>query len=128
MTGRARRRRGRRFGVVLPLVVTLAIGCRPAPAALAVSARCESERGLRQRCTVRLSEGDRPLVGAAVRVTADMPSMPLAHHVPPAIGVPGSEPGTYVAVIEFEMPGRWLLGVRVAGPKPDYVTHVVDVR
>lgn len=111
----------------LALLATLA-GCQAAPPApLRAEVRCEPEGGLRHRCTVRLAEGERPLDGATVVVTADMPSMPLAHHVSPAPCAAAGAPGTCVAVVDFEMPGRWMLGIRVSGPRTDYVTREVDV-
>ncbi len=106
----------------------LVCGCQVAPPGMRAEVRCEPARGLRQRCVVRLAEGGRPPVGAVVRVTADMPSMPLVHHVPPADCVPAPEPGACVAVVDFEMPGRWMIGLRITGSRSDYLTREVDVR
>ncbi|MBI4636798.1 MAG: FixH family protein [Candidatus Rokubacteria bacterium] len=111
------------------LGLVLAAGCAPpAPSALTAEVRCDAERGLRHRCTVRLADGDLPFLGATVVLSADMPSMPLAHHVPPVTCMPGGSPGTYVGTLDFEMPGRWMLGIRITGPRPDYLTREVDVR
>lgn len=110
-------------------VLVLVIGCESPPrATLTAEARCDPERGLRRRCSVQLAEADRPLTGATVTLSADMPSMPLAHHVPPVTCAPGQAPGSYVGALDFEMPGRWMLGIRVAGPRSDYLTREVEIR
>ena len=118
----------RAAGLILAL---LAAACSPpTPAALDVRVACAADgRVLRQRCTVRLADRrtGRPLEGATVSLHADMPSMPLAHSVPPAAATPGVEPGTYQGVLELEMAGRWIIAVRIAGPVRDQVTHTIDV-
>jgi hypothetical protein len=52
-------------------------------------------------CTIKLSDqrSGEALTGVDVTVGADMPSMPMAHNVKPAKGMPGNEPGTYRAHI-----------------------------
>jgi hypothetical protein len=56
-----------------------------------------------------------------------MPSMPLAHATPSVPADPGGRPGTYQATLELEMPGRWVVAVRIAGPVSDQVTRPLDV-
>jgi len=112
-------------------MVLLATGCTPPPPmSLAAVVSCAPEaRPLRQRCTVRLSDRrtGRAVTGAAVTLHADMPSMPLAHNVPPVTAAPGPQPGTYQAVLELDMTGRWVIAVRVAAPVRDQLTHVIEV-
>ncbi|HEV8675341.1 MAG TPA: FixH family protein [Methylomirabilota bacterium] len=103
---------------------------RPAPEAVAVELACAPARSpLEQRCSVRLTDRNsgRPLEGARVTLHADMPSMPLAHAARPVSAVPGARPGTYEGTLELEMPGRWVVAVRIAGPVSDQVTRVLDV-
>ena len=113
------------------VLAILAAACSPPPpVALDVRVSCAADgHALRQRCTVRLADRrtGRPLEGATVSLHADMPSMPLAHSVPPAAATPGAEPGTYHGTLEVEMAGRWVIAVRIAGPVRDQVTHTIDV-
>jgi hypothetical protein len=115
----------------LALLVTLAAGCSPpAPAAIAAQVSCVSEgHALQQRCTVRLTDrgSGRPLTGATVTLTADMPSMPLAHSVAPVTAAPTGEAGSYQGTLRLEMVGRWIVAVRIAGPASDQLTHPLDV-
>jgi hypothetical protein len=91
---------------------------------------CRPEAGwLRYQCAVTLTErkDGRPIEGASVTLTADMPSMPLVHNVAPAAATPGPRPGTYVASLQLEMAGRWVVTIRVTGPAADAVTHDLEV-
>ncbi|OGK78774.1 MAG: hypothetical protein A2X51_13130 [Candidatus Rokubacteria bacterium GWC2_70_24] len=109
----------------------LAVGCSPpAPQAVAVDVSCVPEsRPLRRLCTVRITDRQTGAAvrGATVTLHADMPSMPMAHSVPPAPAAPGAEPGVYRGVVELEMRGRWVVAVRIAGPVNDQVTHTIDI-
>ncbi len=113
------------------LLGALAAACAPpAPASVAVEVACAPEATpLRQRCSVRLTDRrtGRGVEGATVTLSADMPSMPLAHSVRPVTATPGGAPGTYRATLELEMGGRWVVAIRVAGPVQDQVTHALDV-
>ena len=110
------------------LVLAVAAGCQsPSRTQLSAEVRCEPEVGLRHQCTVQLADDARPLLGATVLLTADMPSMPLVHHVPPATCVAGKPPGSYMATLDFEMPGRWMLGIRITAPRTDYLTREVEI-
>ncbi len=115
----------------LLLLAAVSLGCSsPPPPSPAAEISCVAEgQVLHQRCTVRLSDRrtGNAIEGATVTLGADMPSMPLAHHVRPAAATPGSEPGTYHGVLELEMTGRWVIAVRIAGPVEDQVTHPIDV-
>ena len=116
---------------MLALLGVLAAGCSPpVPAAVAAQVSCVPETdALRQRCTVRLTDRrtGQPIGGATVTLHADMPSMPLAHSVPPVTAAPGGEPGTYDGTLRLEMTGRWVVAVRIAGPVTDQLTHALDV-
>jgi hypothetical protein len=106
-------------------------GCSPpAPPALAAEIQCAPETHvLRQLCTVTLTDrrtGAR-VDGAAITLSADMPSMPLAHSVRPVTAQPAG-PGIYRGILELEMTGRWVVAVRVTGPVHDQFTHMLDVQ
>ncbi|HET9736383.1 MAG TPA: FixH family protein [Burkholderiales bacterium] len=70
-------------------------------------------------CTIRLSRGGKPLVGATVTIGADMPSMPMAHNVKPVKAQAGQAPGEYRAQLDLEMLGVWAVKLRLAGPVRD---------
>jgi hypothetical protein len=62
-------------------------------------------RALSRLCTVTLTDRatGRPVEGATVTLSADMPSMPLAHSVPPA-GAAGAAPGVYRGTLSWRWP------------------------
>ena len=80
-------------------------------------------------CLVRLTNAHSKAVisGAEVAVSADMPSMPMAHNVRPvsANAVRG-EPGVYGFRMKLEMQGEWALKIGVNKPFRDLVIRVLD--
>ena len=60
-----------------------------------------------------------PIEGAEFEVSADMPSMPMAHNVKPATAVPGEKPGVYRVRIELAMHGEWVLKLDLKKPLRD---------
>jgi len=62
-----------------------------------------------------------PLVDAEFTIKADMPSMPMAHNVPPIQPEPTEKPGVYHGMIELEMLGEWALKMEFAKPVRDIV-------
>ena len=83
----------------------------------------DAESGLGYEYTFRVTRrgSGEPVDGAEFSVSADMPSMPGAHHMPHRTGEPAGEPGTYRAAVEFDMPGRWNLILRFSKPNRDQV-------
>ncbi len=82
------------------------VACAPAGEALAWS------------CTIEVTarKSGEPVVAESLSVKADMPSMPMAHNIPPASAMPmGDMPGHYMATIELEMHGEWALAIEVDG-------------
>ena len=70
-------------------------------------------------CSIMLRRGGQPLAGAEVTMSADMPSMPMAHGVRPAKAQPGTKPGEYKARLDLKMPGEWAIKLRLDGPVRD---------
>ena len=70
-------------------------------------------------CKIRLDRGGEALADAQVTVSADMPSMPMAHQVKPVKAQPTKAPGEYRARLDLEMSGEWAVKLRLAGPVRD---------
>jgi len=114
---------------LLGLALVVSACSTPAPPALAARVSCVPETHLlRQLCTVTLTDRNtgRNLDGATVTLSADMPSMPLAHSVRPVRAKAGGG-GIYSGVLELEMTGRWVIAVRITGPVSDQITHTLDI-
>ena len=68
-----------------------------------------------------------PVVAKALSVKADMPSMPMAHNIPPANAAPVDDmPGHYMATLELEMHGEWVLAIEVDGKTAGTAARVRD--
>ena len=68
-----------------------------------------------------------PVVAEAISVKADMPSMPMAHNIPPASAKPmDGMPGHYMATLELEMHGEWALAIEVDGKTAGTAARVRD--
>lgn len=90
---------------------------------------CEpAEEDLVYRCVIKLTDRKTgaPVGGAVVVITADMPSMPTAHHMRPIEATPGDAPGIYQAMLKLEMAGRWALRIKVTGPITDQIVHAEE--
>jgi hypothetical protein len=77
-------------------------------------------------CTFRLTNArtGAPLADAEVVISADMPSMPMAHNVKPvAAGATGTV-GEYAARLALEMHGDWALRLRISGPVKDQIVEL----
>jgi hypothetical protein len=112
-------------GVLLACAATPAAAADRASAAVACKAAGED---LTYDCTIRLTNRrtGAPIEKAQVTVGADMPSMPLAHNVPPVSASETPTPGEYRARIGLEMLGDWALRLRVAGPVNDQLVEVLN--
>lgn len=77
-------------------------------------------------CTIKLARGGQPLPGAQITVSADMPSMPMAHNVKPVRATPGKSPGEYEAKLDLEMLGEWAVKLRIGGPVRDQLVLRYD--
>ncbi|MDU8913305.1 FixH family protein [Aestuariicoccus sp. MJ-SS9] len=83
---------------------------------------------LQFRCEIALNEGGAPVDGAAFTVKPDMPSMPMAHNIPPVPAEPTDTPGVYSAQLELQMLGDWTLTLDLTKPRRDriVVSHKFD--
>jgi hypothetical protein len=72
-------------------------------------------------CRITLAHKEAPLDGAQVSVSADMPSMPMAHNVKPVKAVPGTNAGEYRARLALDMHGEWVVKLRISGPVRDQI-------
>jgi hypothetical protein len=87
-----------------------------------------TEVALTYLCTVGVTDSaDRPVDGAEITLSADMPSMPMAHNVSPvkAQPVPGRS-GSYQARLTLEMLGEWAVRLRFETPHRDVVVRKLD--
>jgi hypothetical protein len=96
--------------------VQAAVTCKPAGVSLAYN------------CTVKLSNArtGAPLEKAQLSIGADMPSMPLAHNVPPVTAKATGAPGEYHALVILEMHGDWALRLKVGGPLRDQMVEILN--
>ncbi|KVN24030.1 hypothetical protein WT09_03865 [Burkholderia stagnalis] len=91
------------------------IACKPAGTAYAYD------------CAIDLADPRTraPVDGARFTVTADMPSMPMAHNITPVDATPDSQPGRYRARLALEMDGVWLVKLTFSVPVRDRVVRRV---
>lgn len=79
-------------------------------------------------CTVSIADpSGRPVDGVEPILSADMPSMPMAHSVKPVKAQPvAGKPGLYQGRIALEMQGEWAVKLQVKAPRPDIVVRKFD--
>ncbi len=84
-----------------------------------------TEKPLQRLYTVEVVEREsrRPVEGAVLRLSADMPSMPGVHTIPPVEATPADRPGRYTARLTLDMPGDWVVFVDVLRPVRDRVVY-----
>ena len=111
--------RGRLLVVLVPVLVLAATPPAHAQRAKAELTCVPAGDRFAYDCTIHLSRGGQPLPGATITVTADMPSMPMAHQVRPVAARPGAAPGEYEARLQLEMFGEWAVRLRLDGPVRD---------
>lgn len=108
------------------------IALAPLPAATQAAERAKAEVECEPAgeefvydCTIMLTgkKSGKPMTGARIVVEADMPSMAMAHNVPPAEAREGDRPGTYRARLHLKMRGEWALRLKISGPTRDLIVH-----
>jgi hypothetical protein len=73
-----------------------------------------TEQALTFLCTISAADpAGAPVDGAQITLTADMPSMPMAHNVSPVKAQPVSgQPGKYEGRLRLGMLGEWAIKIR----------------
>ncbi len=86
------------------------------------------EQALTYACKVNLSVDTEPVSNAVISVSADMPSMPMAHNMRPimAESVAGFA-GQYEFVLVLEMAGNWRLVYNISSPFIDRLHEPLDI-
>lgn len=116
---------------VLLLSIMIGLGAGNAIAAdraqTTVSCRPETEK-LTYDCTFKLTNASTgvALNNAQVTIGAEMPSMPVAHNVPPVTATATGAPGEYKARIRLEMHGDWAIRLTITGVLKDQVVEVLN--
>ena len=92
------------------------VSCKPAGVSLAYD------------CTFKLANASTgaPVEKAQLSIGADMPSMPLAHNVPPVTAKATGTPGEYRALVVLEMHGDWALRLKIGGPLRDQLVEMLN--
>lgn len=111
-------------------IAALALAVAPAAAQSRLKAglACAATAAhLNYDCTVRIAEAvsGAAVEGLTVEVKADMPSMPMAHNIPPVTAEPTGEPGVYAFPIKLDMFGNWAFSIRLSGPREDMLVEVL---
>ena len=116
---------------VVAFAATLALGnLGSAHAQVRAKANIDCKPGaekLQYDCIIKLANArtNEPLSGLTLTIGADMPSMPGAHSVRPAVATEGQDKGTYRAHIALEMHGDWALHLNLSGAIRDRVVKVL---
>ncbi len=118
----------RRVAVAACLAVLVSVASAQVPR-LRVDLGCQpTEASLVFLCTVDVADpAGKAVEGVEVTLSADMPSMPMAHNVRPVKAEPvAGRPGRYQARITLEMTGEWAVRLRFDAPRPDVVVRKLD--
>ena len=103
----------------------LALGCLATPAVaerMHADADCTpATMPMHFTCEITLSNGETAVEGAIFTVTPTMPSMPMAHNIPPAAAQARTTPGTYSVDLRLDMLGEWMLSLDISHPRRDRV-------
>ncbi len=119
----------RMLAVLIASAVAVAVGSAPAPARdrarVTIDCKSTSEK-FAYDCTFNLSNSrtGAPLERAELSIGADMPAMPMVHHVRPVTAKATTTPGEYQARLTLEMHGDWALRLNVVGPLTDQLVEV----
>lgn len=117
--------------IIGTLALSLAFTITPtlAQSGLAAALACEPEEArLAYLCTIHITDqasGD-AVDGLAIQVKADMPSMPLAHNIPPVRARTTNDAGVYEFPITLDMYGRWAFSMTIAGPRQDMLVEILN--
>lgn len=113
--------------VTMMLFASGTLWCAP-PERVRIDLRCVSMgAGPTLDCELTARSGMHPLADAPIRVSAHMPSMPMAHRVAPVVAAPGTHAGEYRVRLELEMPGVWAIEFDLTAPRRDKLVRRVRV-
>jgi len=113
--------------LVLAMMASLGAGNALAEDRVHATVDCRAAgQKLAYDCTFKLTNArtGAALDNARVTIGADMPSMPMAHNLPPVTATATGAPGEYQARVRLEMHGDWALHLTVAGALRDQVVEV----
>jgi len=103
--------------ITYALALTMASGIAQANMAKTQTSCMPHEQALTYACMVNLSVHSNPVSNAGISVSADMPSMPMAHNMRQIIATPvAGLTGQYEFVLVLEMAGDWRLIYNIARP------------
>ncbi len=121
------------LGLTCTLCTVFAL-CTPSASVAAARLHAEvscapTDKPLTYHCTIKLTDRKtgQPIEHAKFVMYTGMPSMPMAHHMPPVEGTPGKEPGVYHGTLHFEMAGEWAIDIRTSAPSRDQMRHKIMV-
>jgi hypothetical protein len=119
----------RKVVLLAPLMASLSVGNTLAADRVHATVACRAAgEKLTYDCTIKLTNARTGAVldNARVTIGADMPSMPMAHNVPPVTATATGAPGEYQARVRLEMHGDWALRLTIAGALRDQVVEVLN--
>lgn len=115
-----------RYTLVLALTITA--GVTQADMITTQTTCMTHEQALTYMCKVNLSHHGQPATDVGISVSADMPSMPMAHNIKPVLAMPVADvPGQYMFVLELEMKGAWRLVYNITRPFVDRLHETLMV-
>jgi len=104
----------------LALALTMLTGIVKANMAKTQTSCTPHEQVLIYTCKVYLSVHSKPVTNAGISVSADMPSMPMAHNMRQVVAAPvAGFAGQYEFVLVLEMAGDWRLVYHISSPFMD---------
>ncbi len=118
---------GKPTALAAVLGLALVLPAQAAERAMADVECTPTEQKLVYDCMIHLmgKKSKANLVGASIKIKADMPTMPMAHNVRPVEVEPMAKPGMYKARIQLEMHGEWVLRMEIGGPTRDLLIKKV---
>ena len=101
----------------LALALTIPTGIAQANMAKTHTSCMPHKQALTYACKVHLSAHSKPVSNADISVSADMPSMPMAHNMRQIMATPvAGLAGQYEFVLVLEMAGDWRLIYNISSP------------
>lgn len=114
--------------VAVACVLPDAAGTQQLRADIACHKVAEADTGPLYDCVIKLIETRTraPVSEAKFTVSADMPSMPMAHNFRPVIASAAGEPGIYRVRLALEMYGSWMIKLHISSPIQDQIGKKIE--